>query len=81
MVWQFDHIFSYPIYTKANGNTESAVKIIESLPEKCLLEGADFHLALLAMRNTPNSPGKSSLAQQLMSRRTPSHLPILKKTL
>ena len=77
--WQFDHIFSSPRYPKANGKAESAVKIMKSLMEKCLLEGTDFHLALLAMRNTPNSPHKSSPVQRLMSRRTRSQLPVLKK--
>ena len=68
--WNFQHKRIAPGNSPANGQAESAVKIIKSAKS-----GKDPHIALLNLRNTPNEGMSSSPVQRLMGRRTQSVLP------
>ncbi|XP_068749296.1 uncharacterized protein [Montipora capricornis] len=64
-----------PYNSKANGQVEAAVKSAKKLLRKTARGGDDFHLGLLAIRNTPSQGIGSSPAQRLMNRRTRTLLP------
>ncbi|XP_068742197.1 uncharacterized protein [Montipora capricornis] len=64
-----------PYNSKANGQVEAAVKSARKLLRKTARGGDDFHLGLLAIRNTPSQGIGSSPAQRLMNRRTRTLLP------
>ena len=64
-----------PYNSKANGKVEAAVKYAKTLLRKTAKGGDNFHLGLLAVRNTPSQGIGSSPAQRLMNRRTRTLLP------
>jgi transposase InsO family protein len=74
--WGFQHVTSSPLYPKGNGKAEATVKIAKTLMKKCKHDKSDFYLALLQLRNSPNTPHKFSPVQRLMSRRTRSNFPV-----
>ena len=49
----FDHEFSSPRFPQSNRNSESAVKIAETLKAKAKVDGRDIFLSLLDYRSTP----------------------------
>ena len=73
--WDIEHIVTSPYNSKANGQVEAAVKSAKKLLRKTARGGDDFHLGLLAIRNTPSQGIGSSRAQRLMNRRTRTLLP------
>lgn len=73
--WKFAHATSSPLYSRANGKAESAVKIVKTLLKKCNADLSDFQLALLEWRNVSTCDLEGSPAQRLMSRRTRTTLP------
>ena len=73
--WNFHHKRIAPGNSRANGQAESAVKIIKNLMIKSAKSGDDPYIALLNLRNTPNEGMSSSPVQRLMGRRTQSVLP------
>lgn len=79
--WDFRLVTSSPEYPQSNGLSERAVRSAKKLLETTERDGTDFHLNLLAMRNTPRDMVLGSPAQRLMSRRTRTTLPICKKLL
>ena len=70
-----EHITSSPRYPQSNGLAEKSVQCIKRLLTKCSESGEDFHLALLALRNTPRDDLESPM-QRLMGRRAQTNLPI-----
>ena len=68
------HITSSPKYPQSNGQSESAVKIIERLINKCVESGDDFYEALLMLRNTPRGM-IGSPSERLFGRRTRTLIP------
>ena len=73
--WNFQHKRIAPGNSRANGQAESAVKIIKNLMIKSAKSGDDPYIALLNLRNTPNEGMSSSPVQRLLRRRTQSVLP------
>ena len=73
--WDIEHMVTSPYNSKANGQVEAAVKSAKKLLRKTARGGDDFHLGLLAIRNTPSQGIGSSPAQRLMNRRTRTLLP------
>ena len=67
---------SSPLFPRANGKVENAVKIAKQLMEKARKANSDPYLGLLAIRNTPTQGMQSSPAQRLMNRRTRTTLPM-----
>ena len=74
--WQFNHETSSPLFPRANGKVENAVKIAKQLMEKARKASSDQYLGLLAIRNTPTQGMQSSPVQRLMNRRTRTTLPM-----
>ena len=74
--WEFKHLTSSPYYSRSNGKSESAVKIVKNLFKKAIADKKDPWLALLDYRNTPTEGIKSSPCQRLMSRRTRTLVPV-----
>ena len=60
---------------RANGQSESAVKIAKSLLKKSMHNRDDPYLALLNYRNTPSENSDYSPAQTLLGRRTKTNIP------
>lgn len=79
--WEFDHLSSSPYHPRGNGKVESAVKIAKYLVKKTRRESQDLWLGLLEWRNTPTQGMDTSPSQRLMSRRTRTLLPMVKKLL
>ncbi|XP_055491307.1 uncharacterized protein LOC129697104 [Leucoraja erinacea] len=79
--WNFHHITSSPEYPQSNGLAERAVRSAKELLEHCRLFRADFHLALLNLRNISRDPALGSPAQRLMSRTTRPPLPVSQQSL
>ena len=77
--YKFEHRTSSPYYPQSNGKAEKAVQTVKNLLCKAQVDGQDYHLALLDLRNTPTDHG--SPAQRLMGRRTKTLLPTTKKLL
>ncbi len=73
--WDFQHVTSSPEYPQSNGLAENAVKQAEKLLESCYLDGTDYMMALLNLRNIPRDGQLKSPCQRLMSRRTRNMLP------
>ncbi|KAI4879138.1 hypothetical protein NFI96_009333 [Prochilodus magdalenae] len=78
--WDFHHITSSPLYPQSNGLAERAVRSAKHLLEKCAHDGTDFYAALLSTRNLPRD-GLPLPAQRLLSRRTPTMMPVIKSML
>jgi transposase InsO family protein len=74
-LYGFKHNISSPGHQQANGLAENAVKQIKHLLKKTQMEGGDFYLGLLDLRNTPRDDMTGSPVQRLMSRRTKTNLP------
>ena len=64
-----------PYNSKANGQVEAVVKSAKRLLDKTAKGGDDFHLGLLAIRNTPSQGIGRSPSQRLINRRTRTMLP------
>ena len=79
--WNFRHIKSSPGHHNANGEAESAVKIVKRIFTKCRANKEDPYLGLLNHRNTPTEGLNTSPAQRLFARRTDSHLPCIQSKL
>ena len=73
--WGFDHDFSSPGNSKANGLAESAVKQAKRLLRKCRHRNEDPYLGLLNLRNTPTEGLNCSPNQRLFGRRTKTQIP------
>ena len=73
--WGITHVTSSPMYQRANGKAESAVKIMKSLLVKTHKGGGDPYEALLEQRNTPREDNGLSPAEMIFNRRTRSFLP------
>lgn len=73
--WNLVHNRIAPGNSRANGQAESAVKIIKSMMIKCRASNEDPYLGLLNIRNTPNEGLQTSPAQRLMGRRTQTMTP------
>ncbi len=73
--YEINHETSSPYYAQSNGLAEKAVQVVKNTLDKCLKSGKDFHLAMLAIRNTPRDDVLGSPAQRLLGRRTKTHLP------
>ena len=58
--WEFKHLTSSPYYSRSNGKSESAVKIVK----KAIADTKDPWLALLDYKNTPTEGIKSSPCQE-----------------
>ena len=69
------HVTSSPHYQQSNGKAKNAIKTAKNLLKKSKVAGTDFHLALLAWRNTPSEGLESSLAQRMFGRRTRTLIP------
>ncbi|XP_041440689.1 uncharacterized protein K02A2.6-like [Xenopus laevis] len=74
--WGFEHVTSSPMYPKANGKAESAVKIVKGLCRRAKRAGDDPWKSILLWRNTPTIGMDTSPAQRLMARRLKTHLPV-----
>ena len=72
----FKHTTTSPRYPQSNGLVERAVQTAKNLLTKAMIETSDFHLALLAYRNTPIKEIELSPAQMLMGRHARTRLPI-----
>ena len=72
--WGITHITSSPMYQRANGRAESAVKIMKTLV-KTYEEGGDPYEAMLEQRNTPRQDTGRSPVEMMFNRRTRSFLP------
>lgn len=73
--WDFELLTSSPGNSKANGKTESGVKIGKRILKKSIRAGTNLHLAVHDYRNMPTQGMTTSPAQRLMSRRTKTLLP------
>jgi transposase InsO family protein len=73
--WVFQHEFSSPGNSKANGAAEAAVKQAKRILRKSHHHKEDPYLGLLNLRNTPTEGVNTSPAQRLFSRRTKTLLP------
>ena len=67
---------SSPTHPKSNRKSESAVKVAKKIFKKAYKDDKDPWLALLDQHNTPTQGVNSSPAQQLMSLRTRTLLPV-----
>ena len=74
--WDFKHTTSSPRYPRSNGFAESSVKTMKAMVKKCLASNNDIKQALLTIRNTPLSCGKSP-AELLMGRQLNDNMPRL----
>ena len=74
--WEFNHTTSSPRYPKSNGLAESSVKTVKNMMKKCLASNLDVKKALLSIRNTPLSCGRSP-AELLMNRTLRDNMPRL----
>ncbi|KAG1712216.1 hypothetical protein GQR58_002396 [Nymphon striatum] len=79
--WNFNHEYSSPGNSKANGAAEAAVKQAKRLLKKCVHSNEDPYIGLLNIRNTPTESLNSSPAQRLFCRRTRTMLPIVSSLL
>ena len=75
----FKHIRTSPYHHQSNGKAESAVKQAKRILRTCQASGDDPYLALLTVRNTPQTTHETSPAQRLMNRRTKTRLPTSEK--
>ena len=75
--FQFHRVTTSP----SNGKADSAVKQAKRILRTCKASGNDVYLALLGVRNTPQTIHKTSPAQRLLNRRTKSTLPVSEKLL
>ena len=73
--YDIEHVTSSPHYPQSNGKVENAIKTAKNLLKKSKAAGTDFHLALLAWRNTPSEGLESSPAQRMFGRRTRTLIP------
>ena len=73
--YDIEHVTSSPHYPQSNGKAENAIKTAKNLLKKSKVAGTDFHLALLAWRNTPSEGLESSPAQRMFGRRTRTLIP------
>ena len=71
----FKHSTTSPRYPQSNGLAERAVQTAKNILTKAKSENDDFHIPLLAYRNTPFEEIELSPAQMLMRRRTRTRLP------
>ena len=76
--WSFEHGPGSPGHQQINGKAEAAVKQAKRLLRKAKETKGDLHLALLAMRSTPNESMGTSPAQRLLGRRCRTLLPTTK---
>ena len=74
--WEFNHTTSSPRYPKSSGLAESSVKTVKNTMKKCLASDMDVKKALLSIRNTPLSCGRSP-AELLMNRTLRDKMPRL----
>jgi hypothetical protein len=74
--WDFEHTTSSPRYPRSNGLAESSVKTMKAMVKKCLASNRDIKQALLTIRNTPLSCGKSP-AELLLGRQLNDNMPRL----
>ena len=72
----FTHTTSSPLYPRANGEAERAVRTLKGFLKK----DVDVHLALLTYRSTPLQNGLSP-SELLMGRRLRTHMPMLPQLL
>jgi len=72
----FRHTCSSPQHHQSNGKVESAVKQAKKTLRMSRVNGNDFYLTLLDVRNTPQEGFHSSPAQRMMNRRTRMTLPV-----
>ena len=79
--YEFKHTTTSPRYPQSNGLAERAVQTAKNILTKAKSENDDFHLSLLAYRNTPFEKIELSPAQMLMGRRTRTQLPTTLKLL
>ena len=79
--FQFHHVTTSPYYHQSNGKADSAAKQAKRILQTCKASGDDVYLALLAVRNTPQTIHETSPAQRLLNRRTKSTLPVSEKLL
>jgi transposase InsO family protein len=73
--WEFEHITSSPLYPKANGKAESAVKVCKMMMKKARDGKADFFKSLMDWRNTATAETELSPAQRCLGRRTRTLIP------
>ncbi|KAK7107438.1 hypothetical protein V1264_015748 [Littorina saxatilis] len=73
--WGITHTMSSPLYPKANGKAEAAVKTIKHMMMKCLQDNTNVYDALLELRNTPQQDTELSPTQLMFGRLTRSRLP------
>ena len=73
--YDIEHVTSSPHYPQSNGKVENAIKTAKNLLKKSKASETDFHLALLAWRNTPSEGLESSPAQRMFGRRTRTLIP------
>ena len=74
--FQLHHVTTSPYHHQSNGKAESAVKQAKRILRTCEASGDDAYLALLAVRNTPQTTHETSPAQRLLNRRTKSTIPV-----
>ena len=73
--------YSSPHYPRSNGQVECYVQTIKNIYRKCIKDGSDTNLALLAYRNTTINELEASPAQLLMSRKLRSRVPMTQNQL
>ena len=79
--YDIEHVTSSPHYPQSNGKAENAIKTAKNLLKKSKVVGTDFHVALLAWRNTPSEGLESSPAQRMFGGRTRTLIPMTSELL
>ena len=70
--WGISHISSSPMYQRANGKAESAVKIMKSLLIKTWKEKGDPYQAMMEQWNSPRQDTNRSPVKMMFNRSTRS---------
>ena len=73
--WGITHTTSSPLYPKANGKAEAAVKTLKHIMTKCSMERTNVYYAILELRNTPRQDTGLSPNQMMFGRSTRTKLP------
>lgn len=79
--WNFEFVYSSPMYPRSNGQAERAVQVCKNMLKKCKDSGKDLENALLEYRNMPIYNLNVSPSQILFSRMTRTKLPVSDKLL